>query len=392
VRYHAGTLAILASAALAAGCGEANTAPSGAETGGSEVAYSAVKFWEVGASAGWNQIATSLAARRPIDAGRLYAYLSMAQFRAAEAGAAIHPNSPTSAAIGAASAAVLSSFFPLDIAEIEAALDAQEAASPWPGAVHQDFASGEAMGRAVGAKVLVFASGDRVGLADPGTPPIGPGYWLWSGGPIARGGYRARPFFLASDSEFRPSPPPAFGSPDYLAALAEVRSISDTRTAEQLAIAVYWNLNQSPRSDAAMENLAVELIRAHHVQDAAAAKILFLMNAASFDAIIGCFDAKYAYWFIRPPQADPAITLPIGLPPHPSYPSAHSCVSGAMTGVLAAAFPSETARLARVAEEASLSRLYGGIHYRFDMQAGLALGAAVAAKAVAADPRLRFFD
>lgn len=84
-------------------------------------------------------------------------------------------------------------------------------------------------------------------------------------------------------------------------------------------------------------------------------------------------------------MADPMITLPIGLPAHPSYPSAHSCVSGAMTGVLAAEFPSEATRLAELAVEASLSRLYGGIHYRFHMDAGLALGRAVAAKARAAD-------
>ncbi len=339
MRYHATPFAILASAVLAAGCGDANVAP----------------------------------------------YLSMAQFRAAEAAGRVHPNSPTSAAIGAASAAVLNAFFPADVAEIEAALDAQASATPWPGAQHEDFATGEEIGRAVGAAVLAFAAGDRFALANPGTPPIGPGYWIWNGGPIVRGGYRARPFFLASDSQFRPAPPPAFGSPDYLAALAEVRTISDTRTPEQVAIAIYWNLNQSGRSNAAMENLAVELIRTYHVRDAEAARILFLMNAAAFDAIIGCFDAKFTYWFIRPPQADPAITLPIGLPPHPSYPSAHSCVSGAMTGVLTAAFPSEVDRLAGIAQEASLSRLYAGIHYRFDMQAGLALGRSVAAVAWAAD-------
>ena len=104
-----------------------------------------------------------------------------------------------------------------------------------------------------------------------------------------------------------------------------------------------------------------------------------------FDAIIGCFDAKYHYWLLRPVQADPGIATLFATPPHPSYPSAHSCVSGAMTGVLAASFPSERGRLAAVAEEASLSRLYAGIHYRFDMVAGLALGGRVAAKALAAD-------
>jgi len=119
--------------------------------------------------------------------------------------------------------------------------------------------------------------------------------------------------------------------------------------------------------------------------DHEAARILFVMNAAAWDALIGCFDAKYHYWFIRPPQADPAITLPIGLPPHPSYPSAHSCVSGSSTEVLAVSFPSERRRLEQIAEEASLSRLYAGIHYRFDMVAGLALGRAAAGKALRAN-------
>jgi hypothetical protein len=208
---------------------------------------------------------------------------------------------------------------------------------------------------------------------------------VWNGGPIARGNLGARPFFLASGDELRPPPPPAFGSAVYLAALAEVRQISDTRTPQQLAIAQYWNVNQSPNSDAAMNNLAVRLIRDHRRSEHESARILFLMNAAAFDASIGCFDAKYFYWFIRPPQADPAITLPIGLPPHPSYPSAHSCVSGSSTGVLAAVFPNERDMLDQVAQEASLSRLYAGIHYRFDMVAGLALGRAAAVKAMAAD-------
>ncbi len=271
--------------------------------------------------------------------------------------------------------------------EIDAALAAQEADAPTTGAGHNsdDFGEAAAMGADVGAEVLAYAAGDQVGLADPGTPPIGDGYWKWSGGPIVRGNYHARPFFLASGDEFRPGPPPAFGSPEYLTALGEVRQISDTRTAEQLAIAQYWNLQQSGRRNAAWNNKAVELIRRYHVSDAQAARIMFMMSAAVFDAATGCFDAKYTYWFIRPPQADPLITLPIGLPPHPSYPSAHSCVSGGSSGVLIAVFPQEAVTLAAMAQEASLSRLYGGIHYRFDMVAGLALGSAVANKVLNAD-------
>jgi hypothetical protein len=345
----------------------------------------AVKFWDANATANWTDLATSLTARRRVDAIRLYAYLSLAQLRAAEDAAAIRPSSPTSSAIGAASASVLSAFFPADVAEIEAALAAQLAAEPWPGAKHEDASVGTPLGRAAAARVLAFSTSDLVGLTDPGTPPTTPGHWLWSGGPIARGFLGARPFFLASGDEFRPGPPPAFGSPEYLAALAEVRAISDTRTPEQLAIAQAWNAGQGPNSNALVQNLAVELLRSHRKSDVESARILFRMDAAIYDALVGCFDAKYTYWFIRPPQADPMITLPIGLPPHPSYPSAHSCVSGAASGVLMAAFPDERDRLESIAQEASLSRLYAGIHYRFDMVAGLALGRNVADKAMSAD-------
>jgi membrane-associated phospholipid phosphatase len=380
--------AILYAAALgfgAAACADRSTAPSPAAAPSEAAAQAQTKFWDDNAAANWNVRATALAARQPVNVQRLYAYLSLAQLRAAESAQAVRPHPPTAAAIGAASASVLASYFPALAGEIQAALAAQASAEPWPGAKHDDFAAGAAIGRAAAERVLAYSLGDRVNLTDPGTPPTPPGSWLWNGGPIVRGFLGARPFFLASADEFRPPPPPAFGSPDFLAALAEVRQISDTRTAEQLEIARYWNTKQSGTSDAAMNDLAVELIRRHRRSDVEAARIFFLMNAAAYDALVGCFDAKYFYWFIRPPQADPAITLPIGLPPHPSYPSAHSCVSGSSTAVLAEAFPQERARLEAIAEEASLSRLYAGIHYRFDMEAGLALGRAVAAKAVGAD-------
>jgi hypothetical protein len=370
-----------------AGCNaDAPTAP---EAGGVPE-FAAVRFWEAGSAVAWNERATSLAATQPatlpIDVGRLYLYLSLAQLRAAEAAAETStPHPPTTGAIAGASAAILSAFFPARTAEIEASLDAQAAAQPWPGGKHQDFAAGEAIGRTVAARVLTYAAGDLTGLTNPGTPPIGPGFWLWNGGPIARGGLGARPVFLSSGSEFRSPPPPAYGSAEFAVALAEVRQIADTRTAEQIAIANYWNLNQSPRSEAAMMGLARELIVSHRRSDAEAARILFLMSGAAFDAVIGCFDAKYHYWYLRPVHADPGIVTVFPTPPHPSYPSAHSCVSGALTGVLAEVFPSERERVEALAEEASLSRLYAGIHYRFDMVAGLRLGRDVAAKAMAAN-------
>ena len=348
---------------------------------------SAVKFWDANPAANWNERATMLATRRPagLNAVRMYTYLSLAQLRAAEAAESTVPHPPTSAAIGAASAVVLESYFPADVAEIEAALDDQASATPTPNAKHEDFADGEVIGRAAAARVLAYAAGDRVGLADPGSPPTTPGSWVRDARGIARGNFGARPFFLSSGDEFRPPPPPAFGSAEFLAALAEVRQIADTRTAEQTAIANYWNVNQSPVSDAAMNNLAVGLVRQYRKSDLESARIMFLMNGAAFDALIGCFDAKYHYWFIRPSQADPGIRTVFPPPPHPSYPSAHSCISGSSTAVLASEFPSEASRVTAIAEEAGMSRVYAGIHYRFDSMTGLALGRAVAAKALAAN-------
>jgi hypothetical protein len=79
------------------------------------------------------------------------------------------------------------------------------------------------------------------------------------------------------------------------------------------------------------------------------------------------------------------ISLVVALPNFPSYPSAHSCVSGALSTILGAAFPAEKSRLDAMAEEASLSRVYGGLHYRFDGDAGLRLGRNVAALALSMD-------
>ena len=97
------------------------------------------------------------------------------------------------------------------------------------------------------------------------------------------------------------------------------------------------------------------------------------------DAFIACWDAKYAYWSLRPVTAirrlvDPSWLSYIVTPPFPSYVSGHSSTSAAASTVLAAFFPANAAQLRAMAEEAAVSRLYGGIHYRSDNEAGLTLG------------------
>lgn len=386
-RWHA-LGGVLLTAAAALGCADV---PTQAPPRPGTPQLGAVQFWNITASTRWIERALGLVALQPpgnaqAAVSRILTYVSLAQYRAvlaAEAGkdGRVHPS--VAAAVGSASAAVLTGFFPGHAATVEAHLDADLAAEQWPGARHQDAASGEAIGRAVGATILAQAAGDNYLVVPTGTPPVGTGLWVSSGAPIVRSLHGARPFFLTSASQLRPPPPPTFGSPAFLAALAEVRSIADNRTPEQLATALFWNTSSAPFTAGALNLIAVELIRAHHRTEREAARTLAYANAAAFDAQIACWDAKVAYWFIRPSQADPGISLAIGLPNHPSYPSGHSCITGALMTVLMDAFPSERARLAGIIELAGVSRVYGGIHYRFDIEAGRLIGERAAALALA---------
>jgi hypothetical protein len=114
-----------------------------------------------------------------------------------------------------------------------------------------------------------------------------------------------------------------------------------------------------------------------------AAIVFSLLNTAMMDATIACFDAKYTYWYIRPSQADARIKLATSLSNHPSYPSSHSCTSGAGAEILATLFPTDAERLYATAEEIGFSRLVGGLHYRFDIVVGERLGVEAARIALA---------
>jgi membrane-associated phospholipid phosphatase len=94
-------------------------------------------------------------------------------------------------------------------------------------------------------------------------------------------------------------------------------------------------------------------------------------------------------WSLRPITAirrliDPSWSSYIVTPPFPSYTSGHSTTSGAASTVLAAFCPAKAAELAAIAEEAALSRLYGGIHFRSDKEVGLAVGRRVGGVALRA--------
>ena len=332
-----------------------------------------------GSGAAWNNTATQLIATRLVTSPalqiRILTYLSVAQYNAVIAvDRARESGTPASAgaAVAAASVVVLTSSFPADAALLESTFDAQFPATDKD---KENIASGEAIGRQVGAEVVAYAATDNFNLSPVPPIPVGPGFWTSGPTPIIISLFGTRPFGLTSPDQFRPPPPPAFGSAAFLEALAEIRRLSDNRTPDQLTQATLW----APRIAAWMNQQAVGLIQANRLNERSATRVLALANMAAFDANIACWDAKFAYWLIRPSQADPAITLPIGLPNHPSYTSGHSCNTASYAAVLSHFFPRDAARLQTMVVKAGLSRMYGGIHYRFDCEVGQDLGRKVAA-------------
>ena len=108
------------------------------------------------------------------------------------------------------------------------------------------------------------------------------------------------------------------------------------------------------------------------------ARVLAYLNMAIMDAGIACWDAKYYYHYPRPIQAVPGFKTILGTPNFPSYTSGHSTFSGAAADLLSKFFPEKQALCTQWALEASNSRIYGGIHYRYDCDAGLTAGKKVA--------------
>ena len=346
----------------------------------------------------WNQLALGMIEKHKPNqqaALRGMAYLTLAQFGSADAAQRQGPRpTATLGAIAGASAVVLTYLHPADAATFEAEVRAREAAlEP---SRRAGFRAGEALGRAIGAKAVVLAQSDQFHAPWNGTVPTGPGIWFSSAVPPAPPALpmlgQMQPFFMSAGNQFHPAPPPAFGSPAFQEALAEVRSIADTRTARQDSIARFWGMGTGTLIAGFWNTTASEIIESHRLGERDATHALALMNTAAMDGLIACADAKFAYWLLRPSQADPAITLAVGLPNFPAYPSNHSCFSGAAAYVLGSLFPRERQRLRGMAYEAGISRVFGGIHYRFDADVGLQIARNVTRLALKSDRRGRMLE
>ncbi|TPE65079.1 phosphatase PAP2 family protein [Sandaracinobacter neustonicus] len=269
-------------------------------------------------------------------------------------------------------------------------------------------AAGIANGSAHASAILAKRVGDGSAPGAPWVPGSDPGDWQ----PTPPGNLPAAlphwgdvdPFNLTSGDQFRAGPPPALDSAEYAAAFNEVKEIGSlgslTRTADQTDSAWFWS------SSNATPWMRVGLIVAEDegLTTLGYARAFALLSTSIADALIAGFDAKYEYDLWRPvtairmadidgnalTEADPSWNSLFPAPNHPSYISTHSTQSGAAATVLASLFGDDQPftftigaytrsfdSLADAAQDAADSRLWGGIHYRFDNEAGLATGKAV---------------
>jgi PAP2 superfamily len=208
--------------------------------------------------------------------------------------------------------------------------------------------------------------------------------------------------FTMPDGKACPLPaPPAYseeqGSEFYKQAL-EVFETKQGLTPEQRAIARFWSDDPmlSPTPPGHWVSIALQILERENADVNRSAEVLARLGAALGDAFIGCWETKFQYDLLRPVTyirrtMDPKWESVMTTPPFPEYPSGHSTQSAAAAAVLTDFFgenfafedsthvkdgvkPRSFASFNAAAEEAGISRLYGGIHFRAAIERGLEQG------------------
>lgn len=345
----------------------------------------------------------ALQGKNPPLLGRAYALVSVAMYDAAVAAAqwqqvydrpappapdgAEHTAAPSypsmDAAIAGAAARLLTYLFPERPAARFQAMAEHAAASQVAAGIAwlSDVTAGLDLGRQVGDLIVGRAESDGAATVWVGEQPPGMEFWAPPPGsaapPTAPLAGTWRTWVLASGSAIRPDPPPAYGTGDFTAGCDEVMAVRAALSPEQEAIARYWHARPPPEI---WNEIALTLIERAGLSIPHAARVLALVHVALSDAGVAAWDAKYAYWSPRPVNAirdaglDEDWTPLLNTPTFPSFVSGHATFSGAASEVLAHLFPDEADALRASADEAAVSRLYGGIHFRVDNDVGLRMG------------------
>ncbi len=319
------------------------------------------------------------------------------------------------AAVAAAGQRTLTSLFPAQQATFDAAFAATLAAIP----DGLSESRGVAVGQSVADQILTRRGTDYSTATVTYTPGTVPGDWRPTPEPLAPALLPQWPnvdcWGIESGSQFRPGAPPALTSETYAFDLNEVQDLgsatSTSRTADQTNIARFWAGGPGTATPPGQWNMIAQTVaRSEGITLEENARLFALLNIALADAAITSWDAKYEYNLWRPitaireadtdgnaaTVADAAWTPLLNTPAFPSYTSGHSTFSGAASTILADFFgnddvaftlPSEVTGVPErsyttfslAAEEAGASRIFGGIHYRFDNTVALATGRSVGA-------------
>lgn len=287
---------------------------------------------------------------------------------------------------------ILKLLFPTEIAFIQQKAEEEKLYRIISGAnVRSDVESGIILGRKIAAKFIAKAASDGAGVAvgnqelwtsletqtiangetpwksldSPSRPPMLPLF----------GNVKSMLMTPADVIANRPVPPPSTNSPQFLAELQEVKRYSKNASRKEMEIISFWADGVGTYTPPGHWNaIAVDAFVNENFSEVRWARNMALLNITMMDAAISCWDAKYFYFNPRPSQIDPSIKTLTGVPNFPAYVSGHSTFSGAAATFLSHVLPDRAADFDAMAKEASMSRLYGAIHYRSDCDNGLILG------------------
>jgi hypothetical protein len=313
----------------------------------------------------------------------------------------------TDAAIASAAREVLTRLAPSQAATIETAYQAAVGKTPDSAAK----TNGIALGQEIAEKLLVIRAADGFNAKVDVTLKEGLGLYqvtLPHGlRPILPAWGQVKPFLVQAES-VSTTAPPTLASAQFAADFKEVKELgarnSKTRTADQTAAAVFWTVQTAVPWFAAAR--AASAARPAPVLDNA--RLFAMLAVATADSQIACFKYKYDYMHWRPITAIRAAATQkigqlvgdatweplLGTPPHPEYPSAHACFSGAAEAVLRGAMKTDSvlvsvthppafgvtrtyARFSAIAQEVNDARVWGGIHFRTADIQGYELGVRV---------------
>jgi hypothetical protein len=301
-----------------------------------------------------------------------------------------------------------------------AAMDAKLGASVADGLMPDVVSASRSQGEAVAAHILTWAADDggamiqNMGFPMTYEKATDPEKWVPTNlivqqqAPLLPDWGQNRTFAMPNGATCGLPPPPAYseeqGSEFYL----QAKEVFDTKanlTDEQRMIARFWSDDPmlSPTPPGHWVSIAMQVLEREAAGVDKRAEVLALLGITLADAFIGCWHTKFEYDLLRPVTyirrtMDPKWESIMTTPPFPEYPSGHSTQSGAAAVVLTAmfgegfAFEDAThvddglparpfASFHAAAEEAGISRLYGGIHFRAAIERGLEQGRCIGAHA-----------